>query len=229
MPGKILVVDDDIALAKMVEKLLQAESYIPVVAYTAEDGLRLALSENPDLVVLDVMVPGMGGWELCKRLRVALDVPIIFLTALGHTENVVHGLELGADDYLIKPFQTAEFLARIKAQLRRIHMAHKAAHLLNFGQGALVIDLSSRIVTVNGRIVDLTPREFDLLATLAAYPGKVLTTADLIQRAWGLTDAHAEDSVKPYIHYLRKKIEPDPTNPQWIITARGVGYRFSIE
>jgi two-component system response regulator MtrA len=227
--GRILVVDDDIALTKTIERILIDAGYAVVLAHTAEDGLRIALSEQPHLVLLDVMVPHIGGWETCRRLRELSDIPIIFLTALAEVENVVRGLEMGADDYLVKPFQHKELLARIKAHLRRMQATTKPVRPFVFGDGALVVDLPAHRVESNGRKVELTPRESELLAALVGNAGRVVSTADLVWQAWGLKDSDAVDNIKPYIHYLRKKIEVDPASPRWILTVRGVGYRFADE
>lgn len=220
------MVDDDVTLAKTIERILMAANYNPVVAHTAEDGLRLARCEQPDLILLDVMIPSMGGWTACQQVRQFSDVPIIFLTALGDVVDIVHGLEVGADDYLVKPFDQAEFLARIKALLRRTQPPDQK-NPLTFGGGALTIDAAAHTVRVNGQEVDLTPREFDLLAALAARAGQAVPTADLVKQAWGLSDRDAIDNIKPYIHYLRKKIEADSASPRWIKTVRGIGYRFA--
>ncbi|MCA9969240.1 MAG: response regulator transcription factor [Anaerolineales bacterium] len=227
MNGRILVVDDDVPLAKTIAQVLQRAGLKPLLAYTAEDGLQLALSDQPDLILLDIMVPNMGGWAVCRRVRETSQVPIVFLTALGNTENVVHGLGMGADDYIVKPFEEAELVARVQAHLRRTYGVAPTTSRLTFGGGEVVIDLQARQVAVNGRDVNLTPREYDLLLALAGQAGRVIPTADLVQRAWGFTDEAAADNVKPYIHYLRKKIERDPADPQWILTVRGVGYRFA--
>ena len=227
MHHKILIVDDDISLTKTIDRTLREAGYDTLLAYTAEDGLRLALHQHPDLILLDIMVPGIGGWQVCRQVREVSSVPIIFLTALGNTENVVHGLEMGADDYIVKPFEDAELLARIKAHLRRVHAANEEKDLLVFGQGDLIIDVAAHKVTRRGKPVDLTPREFELLVTLAADAGRVIPTADLVHRAWGMRDEAASDNIKPYIHYLRKKLEEDLASPRWILTVRGIGYRFA--
>ncbi len=214
-------------LAKTFDTILRQAHYLPSLAYTAEDGVRLALSESFDLVLLDVMVPQMGGWEVCRRLRESLDIPIIFLTAMGRVEDVVQGLELGADDYLVKPVEQLELLARIKAHLRRMEKFNPTTQKLLFGGQALVIDAAARTVLVAGGEVELTPREFDLLWVLASNAGRVVTTANLTRQAWSMQDHGALDNAKTYIHYLRKKLEADPARPRWIHTVRGVGYRFA--
>jgi DNA-binding response OmpR family regulator len=226
MSERILVVDDDIQLTTTLGRVLRESGYDPLLAYTAEDGLRLAETQRPDLAVLDVMVPAMGGWEMCHKIRLFSDMPIIFLTALGDVTDVVRGLETGADDYLVKPFRQPELLARIKAQLRRAPENLRDQRLV-FGDDELIIDLLAHTVTVRGEEVDLTPREFELLATLAKDAGRVLSLRELLRRAWDMDYNEAKDNIKPYIHYLRKKIEEDPAAPRWIVTVRGVGYRFA--
>ncbi len=226
MQPTVLLIDDDVALTKTLESLLSRHQYKPVVAHTAENGVRLALTANPNLILLDVMIPSMGGWEACRRIREKLDTPIIFLTALGSTPDIVQGLELGADDYLVKPFEPEEFLARLKAHLRRFRPAITPLQVLSFRDGTLVIDILARQVKVRTVEVELTPREFDLLLVLAQNANRVLTTTELITTAWGINYGDSAENLKPYIHYLRRKIEIDPTQPLWIKTVRGVGYRF---
>jgi DNA-binding response OmpR family regulator len=230
MKPKILVVDDDMALAKTIGHILAQAYYQPVLAYTAEDGLVLAQRQLPDLALLDVMVPAMGGWELCRRMRRITAVPIIFLTALDGVDNVVQGLEVGADDYLVKPFEQAELLARVMAHLRRASAGVKPSRQRHeLGGGALIVDVEARTVWLHGAPVDLTPREFDLIAVLAEQAGHVVRTTELVERAWHMQDEKAAENVKPYIHYLRKKLEADPAAPRWIQTVRGVGYRLAAE
>ena len=229
MSYKILVVDDDIPLTKTIGQILRSADYIRLVAHTAEDGVNLARAKKPDLALLDIMVPTMGGWEMCRQIRSFSPMPIIFLTAMGSVENVVQGLEVGADDYIVKPFDSAEVLARIMALLRRITPPAPTAELFNFGNGDLIIDITAHQVTVNGDEKELTNREFELLVVLAKNAGTVVTTANLALEAWQLDDDQAIQNVKPYIHYLRKKIEADPASPRWIHTIRGVGYRLHTE
>lgn len=231
MSFKILVVDDDIPLTKNIAQILKSADYTTFIAYTAEDGIDVARKRRPDLALLDVMVPAMGGWEMCRQIRKFSDMPIIFLTAMGNVENVVQGLEVGADDYIIKPFDPAEVLARIMALLRRTSTTthNESIDYFNFLQGEMIIDISARRVLINGTEKELTNREFQLLVVLAQHVNKVVTTADLAKQAWHMDDQHGMDNVKPYIHYLRKKIEQDPAAPRWIHTIRGVGYRLQTE
>jgi DNA-binding response OmpR family regulator len=222
------VVDDDIPLVRTLQHILEGAGYDMLAAYTAEDGLQLALGEQPDLVLLDVMIPNMGGWEVCRRIRSKSTVPILFLTALGDSENIVRGLEMGGDDYIVKPFDPPVVLARINAQLRRASASDQIRQQFASDDGAFLMDLPNHAVSVDGEAVDLTPREFELLAALARNAGRVLTPGELVFQAWGMENQGARDNIKPYIHYLRKKIERDPTAPRWVLTVRGIGYRFEL-
>ena len=224
MSHPILIVEDDIPLAQQIKEILEQQGYSVTAAHTAEEGLHLAKIEKPDLILLDVMVPLMGGWELCRRLRQTMTVPILFLTALTNSESIVQGLNLGADDYITKPFNEDELLARIAAHLRR--QTGLVGDRLLLGDGELDIDFDSLTVRIDGEIVDLTPREYALLVALARNHGRVMRIEELLVTAWGKEYADARENIKPYIHYLRKKIERDPASPRWINTVRGVGYRF---
>lgn len=224
MMAKVLIVDDDVPLARTFSNMLLEADYEPLLAYTAEDGLQLAQQETPHLALLDVMVPSMGGWELCQKIREFSDIPIIFLTALGDVENVVKGLELGADDYLVKPVEPAEFIARVKVRLRRPLATSQTIVVDN---GDFKIDLAAYELIVRGQYISLTPREFELLSVFVKNMNRVITASELADQAWGMGDEDGVSNLKPYIHYLRKKIEADPADPQWIQTVRGVGYRFT--
>ncbi len=226
MQTTILIVDDDIPLTRTLEALLSRHNYKPVVAHTAEDGVQLAFTANPQIILLDVMIPTMGGWEACRQIREKSDTPILFLTALGGTSDVVQGLELGADDYLVKPFIADEFLARIKASLRRSLLTPLPTQTLSFHNGALLIDLAARQVMVDNQEIELTPREFDLLIVLTRNVNRVIPAVELMATAWGTNYGDSAENLKPYIHYLRRKIERNPAEPAWIKTVRGVGYRF---
>ncbi|HML22807.1 MAG TPA: response regulator transcription factor [Aggregatilinea sp.] len=227
MPAeKILIVDDEELPVKLLQMLLERRGYEVVVAYRAEDGLRKAYSHQPDLILLDIMMPDMDGWEACRRLRELSDVPIIFLTAKSDKRDIVRGLEMGADDYIVKPYENEELLARVKVHLRRIPKPPMAEEL-KFDTGQFEINFISREVRVRGKTVHLTPKEFNLLGVLARNAGRVITRADLVREAWGPEYGDATDSLKLYIHYLRQKVEPDPQHPVYILTSRGIGYRFS--
>lgn len=226
MAEKILVVDDEQTTVEILSLVLNRQGYDVIKAYRAEEALRKAYRMHPDLVLLDIMMPEMDGWEVCKRLRELSDVPIIFLTARTDTEDIVKGLEMGADDYIVKPYDSDELIARVRAHLRRAPR-NKLVEELVFDGGRFTINLMNREVNVDGEQQHLTPKEFALLSLLARNAGRVLTRKELVTEAWGEEYSDAIDSLKLYIHYLRKKIEKDPSRPEYILTSRGVGYRFS--
>jgi two-component system, OmpR family, KDP operon response regulator KdpE len=226
MAEKILVIDDEETTVQLITMLLERRGYEVIKAYRAEDGLRKAYRTHPDLVLLDIMMPDMDGWEVCRRLRELSDVPIIFLTARTEVKDVVRGLELGADDYIIKPYDNEELIARIKAHLRRAPTPPVSEELV-FDGGEFRINFMNREVRVRNKQVHLTPKEFNLLGVLVRNAGRVITRADLVKEAWGPEYHDAIDSLKLYVHYLRQKIEHDPNRPDYILTSRGVGYRFA--
>jgi len=226
MPAeKVLIIDDEELATRLLQIVLERKGYEVIVAYRAEEGLRQAYSHQPDIILLDIMMPDMDGWEVCRRLRELSDVPIIFLTAKSDTRDVVRGLEMGANDYVVKPYENDELVARIKAHLRRAPKPTLDEELV-FDSGNFEINLIRREVRVGNKAVHLTPKEFNLLGVLARNAGRVITRADLVREAWGPEYGDATDSLKLYIHYLRQKIEPDPQNPTYIVTSRGIGYRF---
>ena len=227
MSEKILVIDDDENTLWLIGTLLQHNGLEVLKATSPIEGLKLAREQKPHLVLLDVMMPEMDGWEACRRLRDFSDVPIIFITAKNAIKDVVKGLEIGGDDYIIKPFDNRELVARVKAHLRRRLAEEKEADELSFSNGDLKINFLSREVHVRSQLVELTPKEFSLLALLAKNAGRVLTRSELIAQAWGPEYGEANESLKLYIHYLRKKIERSPERPEFILTSRGVGYRFA--
>ncbi|GAB4474971.1 MAG: response regulator transcription factor [Anaerolineae bacterium] len=223
---KILIIDDEDTTVKLLSILLEHKGFEVIKAYRADDGLRKAYRTHPDLVLLDIMMPDMDGWEVCRRLRELSDVPIIFLTAKTDTKDIVKGLEMGADDYIIKPYDNEELVARVRAHLRRAPKQAVQEELV-FDGGRFRINLLNREVTVDGEQRHLTPKEFALLSVLARNAGRVITRKELVTEAWGGEYADAIDSLKLYIHYLRKKVERDATRPEYILTSRGVGYRFA--
>lgn len=225
MAEKILVIEDEETTLKLLRILLEHKGYEVITAARAEDGLRKAYRNHPDLILLDIMMPDMDGWEVCKRLRELSDVPIIFLTALTDTRDVVKGLELGADDYVVKPYDNEELVARVRAHLRRVPRPTMSKELV-FDGGRFRINFLNREVFVENQLHYLTPKEFSLLSVLARNAGRVVTREELVTEAWGTEYGDAIDSLKLYIHYLRKKIERNPARPEYILTSRGVGYRF---
>jgi two-component system KDP operon response regulator KdpE len=225
MPEKILVIDDEEATVQLISMLLEKRGFETIKAMRAEDGLRKAYRHQPDLVLLDIMMPDMDGWEICKRLREMSDVPIVFLTARSDVKDVVRGLEMGADDYVTKPYDNDELVARVRAHLRRSPRPNMSEELV-FDDGDFRINFMNREVWVRNEIRHLTPKEFNLLAVLVRSAGRVVTRTELVTQAWGEEYGDAIDSLKLYIHYLRQKLEVNPTQPEYIITSRGVGYRF---
>ncbi|MBN1679364.1 MAG: response regulator transcription factor [Anaerolineae bacterium] len=226
MGEKILVIDDEEMTVQLISILLERRGYDVIKAHRAEEGLRKAYRTHPDLILLDIMMPDMDGWEVCRRLRELSDVPIVFLTAKDDVRDVVKGLEMGADDYIVKPYDNNELVARIRAHLRRVPKPSISEELV-FDSANFRINFISREVRVRGNPVHLTPKEFNLLGVLARNAGRVITRTELVKEAWGPEYADAIDSLKLYIHYLRQKVEKDPQRPIYILTSRGVGYRFA--
>ncbi len=227
---KILVVDDDPALVRMFTQVLSQKEYGVLAADSGQEALRLLFSEKPDLVLLDVVMPGMDGWQVCQRIRDVSDVPVIMLTGQRSTEDdIVRGLEAGADEYLIKPVGNSEILARVRAALRRAESpsyAEGKAHTL-FSDDYLTVDVMARKVLVNGNRVKLTPREFRMLALLVENSGRILTHQQVLEKVWGWEYIDDVDYVRIYISHLRQKIEPEPSMPRYILTESGVGYYFN--
>jgi DNA-binding response OmpR family regulator len=226
MAERILVIDDEEMTVQLIAMLLERRGYEVIRAYRAEEGLRQAYRTHPDLILLDIMMPDMDGWEVCRRLRELSDVPVVFLTAKDDVRDVVKGLEMGADDYIVKPYDNDELVARIRAHLRRAPKPSVSEELV-FDGGNFRINFISREVRVRGNPVHLTPKEFNLLGVLARNAGRVITRTELVKEAWGPEYSDAIDSLKLYIHYLRQKVEEDPQHPHYIMTSRGVGYRFT--
>lgn len=226
MPDKILVIDDEETTVKLIKTLLEIKGFEVLTANRAEEGLRKAYRNHPDLVLLDIMMPNTDGWEVCRRLRELSDIPIVFLSAMSDVQDVVRGLEMGADDYIMKPYDNDELVARIRAHLRRVPRNSMSEELI-FDSGKFRINFLNREVYVENKRRHLTPKEFNLLSVLARNAGRVVTRQELVTEAWGTEYGDSVDSLKLYIHYLRKKIEKDASSPDYILTARGIGYRFA--
>lgn len=227
MLAKILVIEDDPAIASLTQLQLENRGYQVHLAYDGVEGLRQAYALQPDLVVLDIMMPDMDGWTVCERLRELSEVPIIFVTAIGKEADIVRGLEMGADDYLVKPFSPRELVARIEAVLRRgARSGGTAIEARAYENGPLLVNLENRQVKLNGEPVDLTPIEFKLLSTFIRNEDKVLTHRFLLSQVWGPAYEEERQYLKLYVWYLRQKIEEDPSSPKLILTERGVGYRL---
>jgi DNA-binding response OmpR family regulator len=223
MPEKILIIEDDDSLATLTRLQLESKSYLVQISHNGAEGLRQAYAWQPDLILLDIMMPDMDGWTVCQRLREMNDVPIIFVTAVGQERNIVRGLQMGADDYIIKPFSTKELQARIEAVLRRHRQTDNADQPMHYSNGWLTVDSEQRQVLVNNKTVDLSPIEYRLLMALVRNEGKVLTHEYLLEQVWGPAYKDERHYLKLYVWYLRQKIEPDVNHPQYIMTERGVG------
>jgi DNA-binding response OmpR family regulator len=223
----ILLVDDEEGVQKPLSFALERDGYRVVQARDGQEALDRFATEPVSLVVLDIMLPKLDGLEVCKRLRATSSVPIIMLTARDDELDKVLGLELGADDYITKPFSIREFRSRVRAQLRRaaVPRAEEAA-AETIRAGGLVIDPAKRTVELDGRGIQLTYVEFELLRLLAAHPGRVYTRQALLQGLWGGSDYREPRTIDVHVRHLREKLEPDARNPEYILTVRGVGYRF---
>jgi len=223
----VLVVDDEPTVREVVSRYLELGGYRVATAGDGNAAMELALSPQapPDLVVLDLMLPGMDGLEVCRRLRAAAPVPIVMLTARGHEADRIVGLELGADDYVVKPFSPRELVARVRSVLRRTR-GDPAAQQARLRAGDLMIDPATREVEIAGRPVALTAREFELLLFLARHPRQVFTRGQLLQQVWEYTWLGDTSTVTVHIRRLREKVEDRPSDPQRVQTVYGVGYRF---
>ena len=231
MGKTVLIVEDEQNIVDILAFNLSREGYDTMAAYDGTTGLQLALEHNPDLILLDLMLPGMNGFEVCRMIReTGSSIPILMLTAREEEADKVMGLELGADDYITKPFSMRELLARVKANIRRVSMAPA----VNVAQGKpesgtrLVIDKAMSAVRKDGKTLDLSQREYDLICLLAAEPGKIFSREVLMERVWNyegyVGDVRAVDVA---IRRLREKLEDDPANPAFIVTKRGMGYYFA--
>ncbi|MFS0162082.1 MtrAB system response regulator MtrA [Corynebacterium striatum] len=223
MAPKILVVDDDPAISEMLTIVLEAEGFEPIAVTDGNEAVPAFQENDPDLILLDLMLPGMNGVDICRAIRTESSVPIVMLTAKTDTVDVVLGLESGADDYITKPFKPKELIARIRARLRRTDSA-SSGELIEVGD--LVIDVPEHTVTrAGGEEIPLTPLEFDLLLEMARKPGQVHTREALLESVWGYRHASDTRLVNVHVQRLRAKIEHDPEDPQIVLTVRGVGYK----
>jgi two-component system response regulator MtrA len=221
MRGRVLVVDDDTALAEMLGIVLRGEGFEPVFCTDGTGALEVFRASRPDLVLLDLMLPGRDGIEVCRQIRSESGVPIVMLTAKSDTVDIVLGLESGADDYVVKPFKPKELVARVRARLRRTD--EPAPELLEIGD--LSIDVAGHAVRRGESLIALTPLEFDLLVALARKPWQVFTREVLLEQVWGYRHAADTRLVNVHVQRLRSKIEKDPERPEIVITVRGVGYK----
>jgi DNA-binding response OmpR family regulator len=225
--SQIILIEDDRAIADPLVCVLEESGYTVELAHDGLAGLQMVREQHPDLVLLDVLLPQMDGWEVCKEIRRSSVVPILMLTALGDEVNRILGLELGADDYQTKPFSTYELLARIKALLRRVEfdtIQPNSKHMLVFGE--LKIDLERRLVIKGKQELKLRYKEFELLSLLVSHAGEVVTRAEIFDKVWGTDWLGDMRTLDVHVRWLREKLEVDPAQPRFIQTVRGVGYRF---
>ncbi len=219
--GSVLVVDDDAALAEMLSIVLRNEGFEPFVCHSGDQALAAFREHRPDVVLLDLMLPGMDGIDVCKAIRAESGVPIVMLTAKNDTIDVVVGLESGADDYVVKPFKPKELIARIRARVRKL--GDETPEVITIGD--LTIDVAGHSVRRGERVLSLTPLEFDLLVCLARKPWQVFTRDVLLEQVWGYRHAADTRLVNVHVQRLRSKIEHDPEHPDIVVTVRGVGYK----
>jgi two-component system KDP operon response regulator KdpE len=224
---RILVIDDEAPIRRALQTALTGHGYQVEVAEDGEDGLVRAATYSPQLIVLDLMMPKLDGIQVLQDLRSWSQVPVLVLSARGEEQEKVRALDLGADDYLTKPFGIDEFLARLRALLRRNVATARPDAVATFGD--VTVDLGRRVVTKSGEEVHLTPTEFALLAAFIAEPDRVLTHRHLLDRVWGGYAVDNAQQLRVYMGYLRKKLEDDPANPRWLVTDPGVGYRLRTE
>jgi two-component system KDP operon response regulator KdpE len=223
---KILVIDDDREMLRLVTRTFSKTEAQMYTAASGEEGLRLFLDQCPDLVVLDIMMPEMDGWEVCRRIRQIADVPILLLTALGAEEDVVRGLDCGAIDYITKPFSPKVLVARARAALRRVESPSEPDKLPSYHDDYLTIDLGARQVLVRGEPVKLSANEFQLLAYLVENADQVLSLEQIVENVWGWEYRGSDNYVHVYVCHLRNKLEEDPKRPRYLMTHHGMGYRF---
>lgn len=224
--AKVLIVDDDQNIVRLMQYGLSQAGFEVIVAYDGQEGLKQVYTEQPDLVILDIMMPKMDGWTVCQRIREVSEVPTIMVTAKGHDQDIVKGLDIGADDYVVKPVRMPVLVARVKACLRRAAAAQEDNRELSYADEHLTVDLAARRITVGQNTVKLTPTEFNLLARLMQSMGRVLTYKQLLEDVWGWEYTDDIDYLRIYIWHLRQKIEKDSKNPRYILTEHGVGYCF---
>jgi two-component system, OmpR family, alkaline phosphatase synthesis response regulator PhoP len=227
MAERILVVDDDRKIVRVIQSYLEQAGMTVLAAYDGDSAQHTIRRERPDLIVLDLMLPGRDGWEITRWLRDdphLAPTPVLMLTARVEDKDKIHGLELGADDYLTKPFNPLEVVARVKAILRRTKMGVQPSRILE--NGGLRVDTDARAVTLNGQAIEITPTEFAILRTLMEYPNHTFTREELIEKALGYAYDGMERTLDSHIKNLRKKIETDPGQPHYIETVFAVGYRF---
>ncbi|MCB0164194.1 MAG: response regulator transcription factor [Anaerolineae bacterium] len=229
MNDKILIIDDDPSFTQIVHLGLTDAGYRVTIARDGQEGIRLFFECQPDLIILDITMPRLDGYQVCQRVRDIADTPIIMLTALDKEEDIIKGLEFGADDYLTKPFRTGELVARVQATLRRSRTAIILPKNLSYQDNHLFIDLETRRIEVKGKLVKLTPTEYKLLELLFKNKGRIIETQQILEKVWGFEYIDDVDYLRVYIWHLRRKLEPDPKNPIYLLNEQYVGYRFEVQ
>jgi DNA-binding response OmpR family regulator len=226
---KILLIEDDVSIAELQRDYLEINDFSVTIQHTGDAGLQQALQENNDLIILDIMLPGVNGFEICKQIRAVKDIPILLVSAKNEDIDKIRGLGLGADDYITKPFSPNELVARVKAHLARYkRLAGSQAKTNTVFVHGISIDKSARKVHVNGEEIPFTTKEFDLLLFLVMHPNQVLSKEQLYESNWGMESAADVSTVTVHIRKLREKIERDPAHPKYLETVWGAGYRFNV-
>jgi two-component system KDP operon response regulator KdpE len=223
---RILIIDDEAEARQLLKMALRADDIEVIEADDGLAGLRLAYEMRPDLIMLDLMMPLMDGWLTCQRIREVWDTPVIMVTASSELPARVKGLGLGADDFIAKPFDVDELQLRVRAVMRRADERPFLERPVRYSDEHLTVDLATREVLLDGGPVELTPTEFGLLRHLVQHPNQPVSSAELLKAVWGETYEDAEATLRVHLHHLRRKVEPDPRHPRYIMTERGVGYRF---
>lgn len=224
--GKVLIIDDDTTLLLLLRQSLEKAGYEVLTATNGLAGLQQMYEHRPDLIILDVMMPRMDGWETVSRIREMSQIPVIMLTAKDEEADKIRGFAAGVDDYVVKPFSFGELTARVGAVLHRTRQTVMARPSTLYKVGDLVIDLEERRVTKSGELVNLTPTEYKLMAVLVENAGRVLSREQLLSQVWGDAYLGDTDYIKRYVWYLRQKLEDDPSTPEYVLTDRGFGYSF---
>jgi len=227
MKGRVLVVDDDAALAEMLGIVLRGEGFEPTFVADGDRALEAFRETRPDLILLDLMLPGMDGIDVCRQIRAESGVPIVMLTAKSDTVDVVLGLESGADDYIVKPFSPKELVARVRAVLRRWDGARGGMEVVRAGD--LTLDVPRMQACIGDRMLNLTPTEFQLLAVMARQPGRIFTRGQLLEAVHGVAIESYERAIDSHIKNIRRKVEPDPHHPRYVLAVHGIGYKFAEE
>lgn len=222
----ILVIDDEPMMCRLVSSIFSDQGATVVTANSGEEGISKFHEVNPDLVILDILMPNVNGWEVCRRIRDYSEIPIVMLTVLNRSEEIVRAFDAGADDYIVKPFDRDILLARARAIMRRTNMNHNLIFDPAFDDGYLAIDINGELVMVDGKLVRLTSTEFDVLSYLYENAGQVCTFSQILEHVWGEKNRYKAEYVHVYIWRLRQKLEVNPRNPEYLLSEHSLGYRF---